>query len=100
MRILCCAFLEKKTNLGLNFFQIKRSRQNTLGTLLIQNLALSHNKPELEGIANIKPPTRLFLMPYSSFYVNANARQKTVGTLKGGLDIKYELMTLLPLMPS
>jgi hypothetical protein len=28
-------------------------------------------------------------MPYSSFYVNANARQKTVGTLKGGLDIKY-----------
>jgi hypothetical protein len=28
-------------------------------------------------------------MPHSSFYVNANARQKTVGTLKGGLDIKY-----------
>jgi hypothetical protein len=28
-------------------------------------------------------------LPYSSFYVNANAQQKTYGTLKGGLDLKY-----------
>jgi hypothetical protein len=32
-------FSAEKTNLGLNFREIKRSRQNTLGTLLIQNLA-------------------------------------------------------------
>ncbi|HSN49083.1 MAG TPA: DUF5916 domain-containing protein, partial [Flavobacterium sp.] len=37
----------------------------------------------------IKTPTRLFFMPYSSFYVNANSQQKTFGTLKGGLDLKY-----------
>lgn len=43
----------------------------------------------LEGIENIKTPTRLFLMPYSSFYLNANGAQKTLGTLKGGMDIKY-----------
>jgi hypothetical protein len=39
-------------------------------------------------------------MPYSSFYVNANARQKTVGTLKGGLDIKYGINDAFTLMPS
>ncbi|MDI1304006.1 MAG: DUF5916 domain-containing protein, partial [bacterium] len=33
--------------------------------------------------------TRLFLLPYSSFYVNAGKGQKTYGTIKGGLDIKY-----------
>lgn len=43
----------------------------------------------LEGIENIKTPTRLFFMPYSSFYLNANDAQKTKGTLKGGMDIKY-----------
>jgi hypothetical protein len=43
----------------------------------------------LEGIENIKTPTRLFFMPYSSFYLNANDTQKTKGTLKGGMDIKY-----------
>ena len=43
----------------------------------------------LEGIENIKTPTRLFFMPYSSFYLNANGAQKTIGTLKGGMDIKY-----------
>jgi len=43
----------------------------------------------LEGIENIKTPTRLFFMPYSSFYLNGNKDQKTKGTLKGGMDIKY-----------
>jgi hypothetical protein len=36
----------QKNKLGLNFREIRRSRQNTLGTLLIQNLELSHNKLE------------------------------------------------------
>ena len=43
----------------------------------------------LEGIENIKTPTRLFFLPYSSFYLNANDNQKTKGTLKGGMDMKY-----------
>lgn len=43
----------------------------------------------LEGIENIKTPTRLFFLPYSSFYLNSNDSQKTKGTLKGGMDIKY-----------
>jgi hypothetical protein len=35
-----------------------------------------------------KPPTQLFLLPYSLFYTNA-VRDKTYGTFKGGLDLKY-----------
>jgi hypothetical protein len=82
---------EKKQTWGLNFFrEIKRSRQKYTWNFIDSKLGtFTQQTGVLEGIANIKPPTRLFLMPYSSFYVNANARQKTVGTLKGGLDIKY-----------
>jgi hypothetical protein len=36
--LLCAA--EKKQTWGLNFREIRRSRQNTLGTLLTQNLEL------------------------------------------------------------
>lgn len=82
---------EKKQTWGLNFFrEIKRDRQkytwnyvdNKIGTFIQQAGVLN-------GIENIKTPTRLFLLPYSSFYVNADADHKTKGTMKGGLDIKY-----------
>ncbi|CAH0336899.1 hypothetical protein FVB9288_02628 [Flavobacterium sp. CECT 9288] len=82
---------ENKQTWGLNFFrEVRRDRykyswnfiDSKLGTFTQQNGIL-------EGIENIKPPVRLFLLPYSSFYVNANAKQKTYGTLKGGLDLKY-----------
>jgi Domain of unknown function (DUF5916)/Carbohydrate family 9 binding domain-like len=82
---------EEKQVWGINFTRnIRRDRQeytwnyinNTAGTSLQQ-------AGILEGIENIKTPTRLFLLPYSSFYVNANAQNKTKGTIKGGLDIKY-----------
>jgi hypothetical protein len=50
-------------------------------------LELSQQTGILEGIANIKP-----LLPISDalffLYVNANARQKTVGTLKG---VRYQI---------
>lgn len=82
---------ESKQTWGINFFRnIERDRQKytwnyvdaKLGTFTQQNGVL-------EGIENIKTPTRLFLLPYSSFYLNANSKQKTYGTIKGGLDIKY-----------
>lgn len=82
---------EKVQTWGVNFFrEIRRDRQkyswnfidSKLGTFTQQNGILT-------GIANIETPTRLFLLPYSSFYLNANDQQKTKGTLKGGLDLKY-----------
>jgi hypothetical protein len=69
---------EKKQTWGLNFFrEIRRSRQKYTWNFIDSKLGtFTQQTGILEGIANIKPPTRLFLMPYSSFYVNANARQK------------------------
>lgn len=82
---------ENKQTWGVNFFrEIRRDRQkyswnlidNKIGTFTQQN-------GTVEGIENIKTPTRLFFLPYASFYTYANADQKTYGELKGGLDIKY-----------
>lgn len=42
----------------------------------------------LEGIENIKTPTRLFFIPYGSFYYQKDDSQSDK-TFKGGLDIKY-----------
>lgn len=82
---------EKKQTWGLNFFrEIRRDRFKYTWNFIDSKLGtFTQQTGVLEGIENIKPPTRLFLLPYSSFYVNANAAQKTYGTLKGGLDLKY-----------
>ncbi|MFH6970537.1 DUF5916 domain-containing protein [Flavobacterium petrolei] len=82
---------ENKQTWGLNFFrEIRRDRQKFTWNFIDSKLGtFTQQTGVLEGIENIKPPTRLFLLPYSSFYVNADSRQKTYGTLKGGLDLKY-----------
>ena len=76
---------------GVNFYrEIRRNRQlftwNFIDTKINNESAQSGI---LEGIENIEPPTRLFFIPYSSFYLNSSHVQKTYGELKGGLDIKY-----------
>lgn len=82
---------ESKQTWGINFFrEIKRERKKYSWNLINTKLGtISQQNGNLEGIENIKPPTRLFFMPYSSFYLNAGADQKTYGTIKGGMDIKY-----------
>ena len=82
---------ENKQTWGLNFFrEIRRDRFKYTWNFIDSKLGtFTQQTGILEGIENIKPPTRLFLLPYSSFYVNGNATQKTYGTLKGGLDLKY-----------
>ena len=82
---------ENKQTWGINFFrEIRRDRHKYTWNFVDSKLGtFTQQTGILEGIENIKPPTRLFLLPYSSFYVNANAKQKTYGTLKGGLDLKY-----------
>ena len=82
---------ENKQTWGLNFFrEIRRDRQKFTWNFIDSKLGtFTQQTGVLEGIENIKPPTRLFLLPYSSFYVNADSKQKTYGTLKGGLDLKY-----------
>jgi len=82
---------ENKQTWGLNFFrEIRRDRfKYTWNFIDLKLGTFTQQTGILDGIENIKPPTRLFLLPYSSFYVNGNATQKTYGTLKGGLDLKY-----------
>jgi len=79
-----------KQTWGINFLRnIERNVQvyswnliNTkIGAELTQNGLL-------EGIENIKTPTRLFFIPYASFY-NQKDNFQSDNTFKGGLDIKY-----------
>lgn len=82
---------EKKQTWGLNFFRdVRSARQLYAWNLLDSKIQTEANQAGLlEGIENIETPTRLFLIPYSSFYLNGNKTTKTKGELKGGLDIKY-----------
>ena len=82
---------EKIQTWGLNFYrEIRRDRQKYSWSLVDNQIKNETTQSGiLQGIENIETPTRLFLIPYSSFYLNANKAQKTYGEYKGGLDIKY-----------
>ena len=76
---------------GLNFFrEVRRERQKYTWSPIDNKIgAISQQAGILTGIENIKTPTRLFLIPFSSFYLSGSEAQKTKGELKGGLDVKY-----------
>lgn len=82
---------QDKQTWGLNFFrEVRRERQKYTWSPIDNKIgAISQQAGILTGIENIKTPTRLFLIPYSSFYLSGSETQKTKGELKGGLDIKY-----------
>jgi hypothetical protein len=82
---------ESKQTWGANFFrEIRRDRQKYSWNFIDSKIGtFTQQNGILEGIQNIKTPTRLFFLPYASFYTYANADQKTYGEFKGGLDIKY-----------
>ena len=82
---------EKQQTWGVNFYrELRRDRQDYTWNYIDSKIDNeSAQSGILEGIDNIDTPTRLFFIPYSSFYLNSNRDQKTRGELKGGLDIKY-----------
>ncbi len=75
---------------GINFFrEVRRSRQKYSWNHIDNQIgAFSQQAGVLNGIQKITPPTRLFLIPYASGYLNSN-KEGTTFTAKGGLDIKY-----------
>ncbi len=81
----------KKQIWGINFFrEVRRTRFNYTWNLIDNKIDNQSNQAgTVSGIENIKTPTRLFFIPYTSFYTNASSKLKTYGELKGGLDIKY-----------
>ena len=82
---------EAQQTWGLNFVrEIRRDRQTYTWTHVDSKIgAVIPQAGILNGIQNIKTPTRLFLIPYASFYLNGSEHQKAKGEFKGGLDIKY-----------
>ncbi|WP_284651533.1 DUF5916 domain-containing protein [Flavobacterium terrisoli] len=76
---------------GLNFYrEIRRDRQQYSWSFLDAKIVNESTQAGmLEGIENIKTPTRLFLIPYASQYLYTSKTQKTFGEFKGGMDIKY-----------
>jgi hypothetical protein len=84
---------ESKQTWGVNFYrEIKRDNGKYTWNLIDNKINSESNQAGiLEGIENINTPTRLFLIPYSSFYLNASDARKTYGEFKGGMDIKYGL---------
>lgn len=75
---------------GLNFYREIR-RDNELYTWNFIDTNVEQEVMQtgiLEGIENIKTPTRLFFFPYAAYYVN-NTAEATEHSLKAGLDIKY-----------
>ncbi len=76
---------------GINFWrEIQRDREKHTWSFIDKKTDnFGQQEGVLTGIENIKTPTRLFFLPYTSQYFNAQNGQKTIGTLKGGMDIKY-----------
>jgi len=71
---------ENKQTWGINFFrEVKRERKKYTWNLIDTKIGtFTQQNGELAGIENIKPPTRLFFLPYASYYLNAADGQKNI----------------------
>ncbi|WP_317133604.1 DUF5916 domain-containing protein [Flavobacterium sp. GSA192] len=80
----------QKQSWGINFMrEIKRNAQKFTWNHIDTRIgAVLTQSGTLEGIENINPPTRLFLIPYTSAYYQKD-NFSADKTLKAGLDIKY-----------
>ncbi len=80
----------KEQTWGLNFMrEIKRNVQKYTWNYIDTKIgAVITQAGILKGIENIKPPTRLFFIPYTSAYYQED-NSTSDRTLKAGIDIKY-----------
>lgn len=82
---------QKEQVWGINFMrEVRRDRQSYTWSPIDNNVGgFIRQSGLLKGISDIKPPTRLFFIPYVSAYLSAAEGVKPEQILKGGLDIKY-----------
>lgn len=75
---------------GINFYrEYRRLRQQYTWQYINAQIGAELTQTGiLRGIENIKPPLRLFLIPYMSYYYNDTPEGRE-NLVKGGLDIKY-----------
>jgi hypothetical protein len=80
----------EKQTWGLNFMrEIKRDAQKYTWNFVDKKIAsIINQEGVLEGIENIKTPTRLFFIPYTSAYYQKDDYNSDK-ILKAGMDIKY-----------
>lgn len=80
----------EKQTWGLNFYrEIKRDFQQYTWNRVDNKIGYTITQQGiLEGIENIQPPIRLFLIPYTSAYYQQD-KFESDKTFKIGLDIKY-----------
>ena len=80
----------EKQTWGLNMYrEIKKDNTSYCWNFIDSNLNNEVVQAGiLEGIENIKPPTRLFFIPYTSYYHNNNDTGSD-NEYKIGMDIKY-----------
>ncbi|WP_317045859.1 DUF5916 domain-containing protein [Flavobacterium pallidum] len=93
MKIPYAALRFSKENVqtwGLNFYRsIRRDRQHYTWSPIDSEIRSTRNQNGvLEGIENIKTSTRLFFIPYSSYYYENN-ESGSANKFKAGMDIKY-----------
>lgn len=85
-------FPEKdKQTWGLNFYRgVRRDRQHYTWNPVDFEVKLTRTQNGLlEGMNDIKPPTRLFFIPYTSYYHEQRPGGGSSDSFKAGLDIKY-----------
>ena len=81
---------KEKQTWGLNMYR-EIKKENTSYCWNFIDINLNNEVVQagiLEGIENIKPPTRLFFIPYTSYYHNNNDAGSD-NKYKIGMDIKY-----------
>lgn len=93
MKIPYAALRFSKENVqtwGLNFYRsIRRDRQHYTWSPIDSEIRSTRNQNGiLEGIENVKTSTRLFFIPYSSYYYEEN-ESGSATKFKAGMDIKY-----------
>lgn len=78
-------------NWGINFFREVRRLRYKYSWNKVDNQKGTFTQQEgiLEELRNIETPTRLFLIPYASYYASSEPYTATEHTFKGGMDIKY-----------
>ncbi|NMH27492.1 DUF5916 domain-containing protein [Flavobacterium silvaticum] len=81
---------QKDQTWGLNFYrELRRYRQKFTWSFIDTNIgAVMTQAGLLEGIHDIHPPTRLFFIPYSSYYYDYTGGVAD-NKIKVGMDIKY-----------
>lgn len=85
-------FPQENKDWAVNFYRIIGRSRETCAWNYVNNEIDGYIQQSglLQGITNVKPPIRLSITPYTSFYIiHDSETDEWARSLKGGLDLKY-----------